>query len=240
MKSRLRVGPFTLSLCSRLACAGSVLALCAAGVFASNTASGAIVPFEFDDGSPLDNTGPGASMVVDGLTLTTIDVGGPIYDPDFPIWDGVTTGSDRMNIPSTGGLAVNGPNPAPSSDTSRWDVGEYWIFAFDAPVIFRHLGLTSFNTDGDMLEIAVSSDNFLLIGSVDGNLLDDPFGASYVIPAGTEITFRNPPASGGDPVHEDWWKVRRFTVQTVPEPSSFMLMAIAVLGAGCARMRRKK
>lgn len=211
------------------------------------------VTFAFTDGSTFDNkVADGTiSQTLSGITLTSLSAtvptytiigAGPTYD-----WDGTYSTGAMTNISGANGLAVNSHLLTNNGDASHFNPGESWTIAFDVPVIFRTIdGQSVDNTDA--MRVAFGSSTFDFLGTVEfagsGDILNDPFGPTTIIPANTNITFTNISVPPFDPYDssassENVWRLDGLTVEMVPEPSSIVLIGTTLLGMIAVAGRNK-
>ncbi len=144
--------------------------------------------FEFVDGSELDAAGIGASMTVNGVTITTSDIIG---------LDGSRT-SDGVkdhvtNIGAPGGLGIN----TDASDTAKnFESDEGWEFSFNTDVYLNNIDLLEMNSGGTL---TISSEAFSTIELVGARNGDNDLGNTFV-PSNTMvgIHFTHTGAQGTD------------------------------------------
>ena len=214
----------------RIAAFRSGLVICALAVLMCNSAHAAL--FEFVNESELDhNAGPGTTMTVDGLTLETVDIQGPVYTDDGMgglVWDGVTKqAATGTNIPTGSYLAVNSASPQPAvGDPERWEVGEEWTFKFDSNVIFNLIDLRSFSRSNDNLTVTIDADQFVFTGT-EGDDYTNPFGGLYIVEAGTNINFNH---AGTPDNAAEWYGLVGLTVTPVGDIIDSVMSGAAETG----------
>jgi len=253
----------------------SLLSVGAFGGIGAQSAHAALITYAFTNGSPFDSSvtiGPtGIPWSLSGLTMKSEGAQGPVYRLDGTpgvatglgaTWDGIEKAPSTTNIITQGsvdGLVINGPFNGPgnnSNDQNRWSVAEEWTFSFDSPVIVREVVLIDFTTPSganiDKLNVTIDLDtpaNFAFTGATGGGTLANPFGEFFMIPAGTKITFQNPPlappnptpgAVGGQFYHGGLWLLNSISVEVVPEPSSLFLTSIGLICFGGFFRRKRK
>ena len=118
--------------------------------------------FGFGNGGPLDPTGVGGELTVNGVTITTQDVIGL----DGSRASEGTEGTNHVtNVGGPGGLGIN----TDGSDTARnFDPGEGWEFTFNTDVQLQDIQLADTDAGGTL---TISSDSFpdiVLAGVLDG------------------------------------------------------------------------
>ncbi|MBK1830271.1 PEP-CTERM sorting domain-containing protein [Verrucomicrobiaceae bacterium R5-34] len=204
--------------------------LIALGIIAlSTSAQAALVIYDFNNGTGLDNVGVGGTMTVDGLTLTTEDVVGHDGSLDS------AGGSHETNIvTNANALGVNSATTPlnAGNDARDFDPGEAWIFSFDQDVELTLLNVSSLDT---VTELTISSSAFSDLVFVDGTANDDFDLLNTFVAAGTEITIMNTSVdSTVDDSHD--FRITELHVNTVPEPSSTALLG---LGGLALIMRRR-
>lgn len=144
--------------------------------------------FKFVADSKLDAAGIGASMTVNGVTITT---SGIIGLDGSRASDGVK--SHVTNIGDSGGLGIN----TKDRDTARnFESDEGWEFSFNADVYLQTIDLLEMNSGGTLTISSEEFSNIELVGARNG---DNDLGNTFV-PANTMvgIYFTHPGVQGTD------------------------------------------
>ncbi|WP_283435541.1 right-handed parallel beta-helix repeat-containing protein [Neorhodopirellula lusitana] len=134
------------------------------------------VVFSFTNNTPFDQSGIHASMTVDGITMSTVD----IIDID-----GITKGSTtsiHAGLNAVGVVSASG-----KGDGKNFDVGEAWVFQFDENISSLKLEIDGLDeADGFTLSFPDGADEFSakISGSSTSN---GSFVLERKIPAGTPI-----------------------------------------------------
>lgn len=210
--------------------AGLVAVLAISGMFAAQNAQASVV-FTFNNGNSLDTTGVDATLTVDGLTITTVEIVG---------WDGTLASAGaghQMNSTTANSLGVNSATTPPNaaSDARDFDPGEAWIFKFDKDVRLNLFNMSSVDT---VTELTISSSAFasnMVFG--DDSAGDDYDLGDILVPAGTAIKLQNTSAeSTVDDSHD--FRITSLTVTVIPEPASLGLIGACAVGAFMIRRFR--
>ena len=150
----------------------------------------------------LDPGRTGESALVDGLSLTLVDITAPEYDVTgaVPVEIGTLSGAAGANVMTnvSGQDALGIQNPSldndefdligDGSESSDFNPGETVTFTFDQDVVFTSIELESVQAD-DTFDVLVDG-VAVLQTTGDDAFLDDLGGLSdLMIPAGSEITF---------------------------------------------------
>lgn len=140
------------------------------------------VVFDFNDGNPLDSTGVGATMLVSGLTLTTVEIVG--QDGSLA---SVGAGHE-MNSTANNALGVNSSVNIGGFDSNARDFnpGEKWIFSFDTDVNFIDIDFAGWTDNGSEMTVSWSTYTNVFYGNYDGDTL--VFPENTVVPANAEIS----------------------------------------------------
>ena len=100
------------------------LALIVGGIFAVQTAQGAL--YDFNDGTEFDNVGLGASMTVDGITMTTVEI---IGLDGTSATNGVNNKTNiQGSVNSLGINSANFSNTDIGSESRDFNPVEAWVF----------------------------------------------------------------------------------------------------------------
>jgi len=220
------------------------LSLCLVSLLLAGPAQGALVNFDFNNGTAFDGSGPGTTMWAlaeddTNVTMTSVDVRAPEYelaDGNWT-WDGTTYGVAETYIVSTLGinnLSISGDNPI-NNEPTNINPGESWTFSFDVDVVFTQIDFAAFSGGDDKATLEVEGESPVAFTGDDGDPLNDPL-SGLVIPAGTNITITNsdtvptplPDAESITPSSN--WRINNFTLDiVVPEPSALVLLLISGL-----------
>lgn len=208
------------------------LAFMVGGMFAVQSTQAVL--FDFNNGNDLDSTGPGASMTVDGLTLTTYDIIGQ---------DGSSAlagTNNTMNSTSNDALGVNSDNNVGGYDNDARDFnpGEKWIYSFDKDVNlidFDFSGWTDDNSEMTLSSTAFASD-FVFWGTVTGDTFVLP--ENTLVTAGTQISLymTDTLTPGGSTDVEV--RLPYLNVDVIPEPATLGLLSACAIGAFALRRFR--
>lgn len=205
--------------------------------------------YDFIDGDAFDGGGVGATLSkTDGTTtvaLTTADVQAPQYSGTTLTGSqtsaagrsGFVAGLNTTNTAGTGAtqMGVNNITISDSNGTTAgigsaeaasFNVNEAWLFSFDTEITFTQMDLTSIEAVDTVTVTVGNLGSFTFTDPTDpndaGDIYNDPFNG-LVIPANTEITFKNTTTGTASSVV----RIDSFTVTPTPEPAS-----LAVLGLG--------
>jgi hypothetical protein len=234
-----------------------LLTPCVLGLVVAGSARAAIIDFTFADGPRVNGTATafdtpgtlGSTFVVDGVTLTSVTGSGPSYvdqGGNNYTWDGTSYVASTTNFGSNDYLGISNPSIPGVNDSNFFNPQETWTVSFTHDVIFRLIAAASVGS-ADTMQITFGSSTFNFADG-DFNSSDDkadPFGPTEVIPAGTNITFRNSgtypsfPLTTTNPAAGNAWGLNGFTVETVPEPSALFLVIFGSIGIGMTLLRRK-
>ena len=215
-----------------------IASIWAVGFMMTGAAQGAET-FVFDNGSAFDNVvaDGSLSMTSGSIILTSVDAGAPDYTCDSSVcnWDGssfvnnqmthinTALGIDNLSIPT--GTTLN------SSESQHMNAGESWTASFNVDVIFRVLDMVSVG-DSDFFSVTIDTSPTPTVFDFATDDLDasddraDPFGASFKIPANTNITITNttaiPTSKTTDSGFSEVIRVGSFTVEEfVPVPGDY-------------------
>jgi hypothetical protein len=203
-------------------------------------------PTAFDTPGPADGT---AFMLESGLKLTSISASAPNYEDTDPAsntfsWTPGDFVAATTNYGSLTQLAISNPAIPGNNDSNNVNPQESWTIAFDAPVIIRTIDTRRFD-ESDTMRVTVGASvfNFGFSDFDVDDVTSDPLGASFVVPANTNITILNSavyaafPLTGSNPDGGLSWGLDGLTVELVPEPSCFAIMCVGIVGVAAMRRR---
>jgi len=110
--------------------------------------------------------------------------------------------------------------------------GEAWVIEFDTAVTITEFNFSSIDNPGEAFEVTVEGGSTFTFGDgMAGDDFADPFNG-LVIPAGTNLTF----AAVG-PIETTNIRIAEITVETIPEPSSLLMLGLGAFGVSLRRRR---
>ena len=198
--------------------AGLVAVLAIGGMFTAQTAQAALFEFLNNNGVGFDNNGVSASMTVDGITMSTVDIIGQ---------DGslASTGTGNTTYIGSNGLGVNSAdNPqGVSKEYQNFDPNEAWVFKFDVDVYLSEIDLSSMGTGTYM----TLSTNGVALLTMDESAASDIWSlGNTFVSAGTEVMIEDTSlTTATDP------NARVSSLTVIPEPATIGLMGACAVGA---------
>lgn len=201
---------------------GTAAAVCFGMLAAHHVQADAVFAFENANGVGFDNTGVGASMTVDGIKMTTVDILGQ---------DGSSASSGTGNTTYIGssGLGVNSAdNPqGVSSEYQNFDPNEAWIFSFDQDVYLSEINLASMGT-GTYMTMSIGGTVFMTFDETAASDIWDL--GDTLVTAGTEVMIQNTSlTTATDP------NARIDSLTVIPEPATLGLLGACAVGAFAVR-----
>jgi hypothetical protein len=214
-------------------------ALVATGLLALATNADATVVFIFDETTPFDATGIGASATLTDdtepidVTMTTVDVIGA----DLTLASGGTSNLVNVfgnSIDSLGINSANIGNTEYANESRDFNPNEGWVFSFNVDVNLIELNLSSQAAGAVM---TVSSSAFADKVLADGVSGDDHDLGSTFVASGTPITFQMTSDASG--TNDTSLRITSFTVEAVPIPEPSALI-FTLLGSSMLVFSRRR